>query len=508
MRSLHIKSMMSVCVVWILVLTPLSMPGCTDQPDTEHRDHEGHDHEDHEGHDHDEHTDHDDEHDQGATGGHHEHAEDVVRLTPEQLEEAGVAMAPLSGGTIARFLTLPGEIAFNADNLVHVTPRVPGVVAEVHAHIGNQVTQGQRLAVIDSPELGQVKIKYLTTLQSLGQAQADLERQQTISKNTETLLSLLQTKPSLSTLQEKAAGLRIGEHKGRLISSYAKLHAGRANYQRERSLQKQALSTQSDLLAAEEAFNSAQAEYLAAFEDIDFRYHADGIQAQRAFRVAESAVSNADRRLHLLGLSKEQIQSIDSEPDMAIARYELQSPIAGRIIYKHASIGEKLSSEEPAYVVANLDTVWMNISVYTQYLSEIREDQPVTVMAREHKASGRITYIGSNLSEETRTVVARVVLDNADRRWRAGEFVTIRIETGRRHVERAVSLQALQRYEGQQVVFAEARHGITPWPVHLGHRNDKLAELLEGPPVGTSIVVSNSFLMKSELGKSAAGHEH
>ena len=259
---------------------------------------------------------------------------------------------------------------------------------------------------------------------------------------------------------------------------------------------------------AEEAFNSIQAEYLAAFEDIDFRFRADLTQAERAFRVAESGVSNADRRLHLFGFTQKEVNAIESDPDVAIARYELHSPLGGRIINKHISVGEKIEGDEPAYIVADLDTVWLNIHVYAEYLSDIREDQPVLVGTGDRKTSGRTSYVSSSLSKSTRTVVARVVLQNEDRRWRPGEFVTVDIETGRREVDRAVPVEALQRYEGNQVVFVRDDDAIVPHPVRLGYRNDKLAELIAGPPPGTPIVVKNSFLMKAELGKSAAGHEH
>ncbi len=436
-----------------------------------------------------------------------EHGEDLIRLTSEQLHEAGVVLAPLAGGTIATHLTLPAEIGFNTDNLVHVTPRVPGIVAEVHAFIGDEVVQGQLLGVIDSPDLGQAKIEYLTALQALSVAQADLDRQRIISTNTEALLGVLKAEPSLEALQAEAADLRIGENKGRLISAYARLQSARANYQREQTLRTQNLSTQADLLAAQEAYNSAVAEYLAVYEDIDFRYHADLMQAQRAFRVTESAVSNTDRRLHLLGLSQDQIDVIQAEPDTAISRYELHAPIAGRIVAKHLSIGEKVE-EEPAYIIADLSTVWLNISVYAKYLDQIHEGQPISVTAGDRHAAGTISYVSSTLLEATRTVIARMVLDNRERRWRPGEFVTVHVETGRVAVDRAVPVEAVQVYEGAQVVFVQEERGIRPHPVQIGRRNDELAELLDGPPVGARIVVKNSFLIKAELGKSAAGHGH
>ena len=89
-----------------------------------------------------------DDHDDAEDGG---HSGDIVRLTDEQLAEAGVVIAPLTGGTVATHLLLPGEIGFNMDNFVHVTPRAGGVVTEVHAFTGDEVQTGQLLAVLDSP---------------------------------------------------------------------------------------------------------------------------------------------------------------------------------------------------------------------------------------------------------------------------------------------------------------------------------------------------------------------
>ena len=436
------------------------------------------------------------------------HSGEIVRLTDEQLAEAGVIIAPLTGGTVGTHLLLPGEIGFNMDKFVHVTPRAGGIVTEVHAFTGDEVQSGQLLAVLDSPALGEAKIRYLTALRELSQAQADVERQRTISANTEALLTLLKTDPSLEALQIEAAKLRIGQDKGRLISAYAKRHAAQANYQREQSLREQNLGTQADLLSAQEAYNSGIAEYLSVFEDIDFRFSADLMQAEQGLRVAESAVSNADRRLHILGMSEEHIDAIESESDTAISRYELHAPVTGRIVMKHLSVGERITEEESVYSIADLSTVWLNVSVYAKYFHEISEGQTATVVADDRKASGRISYMSSAVSEATRTIIARIVLDNTDRLWRPGEFVTVRLETANEVVPRAVPVGAVQVYEGHDVVFVQDEDGIEPYPVELGRRSHELIELLKGPPVGTPIVVRNSFLMKAELGKSAASHGH
>ena len=491
MKAIH-PHMIRVLSVLIAVVLCAGQFGCKDDAHAPHAGHEEHgEHNEHRGHD-----------------VHDEPSVDVVRLTGEQLKEAGVVIAPLGGGTISRQLTLPGEIAFNANTMAHITPRVPGIAVEVHAHLGDEVKPGRLLAVMESSELGQAKIDYLTSVQTLDQARADLERQRTISTNTDTLLALLKGRPTLEELQDKASGLVVGENKGRLITTYAKMTTSRANNKREQSLRQQGLSTQSDLLAAEEAFNSARAEYFAALEDISFRYQVRLTQAQQAYRVAETAMNNAERRLHLLGLSDDKVKSIQSEPDTAISRYELQAPIAGRIVAKHISVGEKTSGEQLVFTIADLSTVWLNISVYAKYLSDIHEGQNVTVTAGERTAAGRISYIGSTLSESTRTVIARVVLENKDVSWRPGEFMTVHIEISKDQVKRAVPVGAVQTFEGKSVIFVQDEDGIEPRPVRLGRRSEQMVELLAGPEVGAPVVMKNSFLMKSELGKSAAGHEH
>ncbi len=451
---------------------------------------------------------HDDHGDHGDHGDEEEHG-DVVQLSPAQLERAGVVIEPLAGGTIATHVTLPAEVGLNYDKVVHVTPRVPGIVTQVFGLLGQQLEKGALLAVLESPELGEAKIAYLQAIQAKAIADANLAREQTVSKNTEILLDILRQKPTLEELAQKVTGLRIGENKGRLISAYARVNASRANYNRERGLREKGLSTESDLLAAQEAFNSSQAEYMAAFEDIDFTFHLRLQETEQAALVSASTVDNAERRLHIFGLSQEQVLGIVDEPDTSVSRYELTAPSTGMIVSKHITPGEKVGTEEPVYTLADLGTVWLNVSVYTRYVDQIKEGLRVTVRAGGRETVGLVDYVSPIVSEATRTVSARVVINNSDGLWKPGEFVTARVETGRIQADRIVPMDAIQTYEGQEVVFIQDEDGIEPVPVRIGRRSDTAVELLgDDIALGTPIVVRNSFLIKAELGKGSAGHDH
>jgi cobalt-zinc-cadmium efflux system membrane fusion protein len=453
-------------------------------------------------------TDHDSEgHDDDA---HDEHGEEeLVRLSDAQIESAGVAVAPLAGGAIAMHLTLPAEISVNQDTLVHVTPRAAGIASEVRAFLGDEVETGRTLVVLESSELGEVKIALLQAAQQHTVASAALELQRTVSANTSRLLEILAAEPDLAQLRESATGLRVGENKGRLMAAYARTKSSEANYARERSLRQQGLSTEADMLAAQEAYNSALAEYMAIFEEVDFLYQVRRDEAQRAAAVATTALQNARRRLVLLGLTESDIDGVPDEAPDQIARYEVAAPISGRIISKHIAPGEKVMADAAVYSIADLSTVWLNIAVYESYLSLIRVGQAVVVHAGDREAQGTVTYIASALSEGTRTVTARVVLDNASGKWIPGEFLTVQIETEESQVARRVPVGALQQWEGRDVVFVREGDAFEPRPVRVGRRNARFAELLgDDVPLGAPVVVNNSFLLKAELGKSSAGHDH
>lgn len=450
-----------------------------------------------------------DDHSDSPKGSEDDHGDEVVLLTQAQLDASGVIIEPLSGGVISTSIMLPAEVGLNQDTVSHVTPRVNGIVSKVNGYLGDSVQAGDLLAILDSPELGETKISYLQAVQSNLIADAEYQRQKTISENTAKLLDILREDPSPSDLREQTDSLRIGENKGRLLSAYARMKAGAANYAREKELNDKGLSTQADLLAAQEMFYSTQADYLAAFEEIDFSYRLRLQKASQEAMIAVSGVKNANRRLHLLGLTEEHISQVATEPDTHVSRYELHAPIDGRIVSKHLTPGEKVGTDNSVYTIADLSTVWLNISIYSQYSGMIEQGQHVTVHADGMTASGVVDYISAIVSESSRTVAARVVLENHDRAWKPGVFVTVSIETDSSHAARVVPIDAIQTYEGHPVVFIQDDDGIEPVQVTLGRKNEHSVELLGNDvAIGTPIVVANSFLMKAELGKSSAGHEH
>ena len=89
-----------------------------------------------------------------------EHDEDVVRLTPERMRMAGIEVAPVGEMEFGRRITATGEVELNADRTAHVGPRIPGRVVEVRGFLGDRVSTGQPLLILDSVELGRAKAEF------------------------------------------------------------------------------------------------------------------------------------------------------------------------------------------------------------------------------------------------------------------------------------------------------------------------------------------------------------
>lgn len=447
-------------------------------------------------------------HDHGEHGGH----ADVVHLTPAQVKTADLTVAAVGPAAIARSLEAPGEIAFNADRLAHLAPRTGGIVTEVLKTSGDAVTAGEALAVIQSAELGNAKIEYFGSRVNLELAQKDFARQTALRDNTDKLLTLLRTGKPSAEVETTLDGLPIGEGKSNLLTAYAAHRLAQSAAARAEKLNSDKLISEANYDLALREAESARARYVGAYEEARFQRQIGLQEAERALRLAELAHQNAERRLHMFGYSDEQLPELDKEKDTEVARFVLRAPFAGTLLERHLAVGEQVGPESDVFVLADLSQVWCLIQIHSQWLGGIRTGDNVTVRltdtGRTHSA--KLGAILPSLNEQSRTAVARVVLDNPDRSLRPGQFVAVSIESEKTSAPIAAPVAALQTHENHPVVFVVSAdgHEFEARPVELGRRDAQHVEILGGLKLGEKIVVKNSFILKAELGKAGAVHEH
>jgi cobalt-zinc-cadmium efflux system membrane fusion protein len=198
------------------------------------------------------------------------------------------------------------------------------------------------------------------------------------------------------------------------------------------------------------------------------------------------------------------------ESNEGLTSYEMKSFISGTVIEKHMTLGEVHSEDVDAFVIADLDTVWVNFSIYQMNLQRVSVGQKVVISAGQGvpDARGVISYISPSVDQHTRTATARVVLPNRGGRWCPGLFVEGRITVEETEVALLVPKSALQTMDGQTVVFVEAQESFKVQPAEIGRTNHTSAEVLSGLMPGQKYVSKGGFVLKAELLKGAFGDEH
>lgn len=424
-------------------------------------------------------------------------------------ERAGIETAPAVTRNISATVEAAAEVEFNANLVTRITPRAAGVVRSAAAQPGDRVEAGQVLAVIESAALGEAKSEYIQRREDDALARADLERAELIHEGVARLLEACTTDATTQQVQEQLAAAPVGEAKSRLLQAHAALLLARANAEREAQLLQKEIGSRQEYEAAQSALAAAEADFIAAREEIAFDSQRQLQGAQRAAQVAASAVRAAERRLHLLGLTDEEVAAIGTEPDEALSRYELRSPVPGVVIERRAAIGEAVAETDPLFVMADPTTMWLMMDAYQRDLPLLREGQPVLLTLDGlpgRSFEGRITWIASQVDDRTRTVRVRADLPNPDGLLRAKMFGRARIIVHEDAAVVAVPRAAVQTDGCCQLVFVQQSDTeFEPRKVALGADAAGYVEVLSGLREGEVIATAGSFLLKTEILKGNIG---
>ncbi|MBB5370700.1 MULTISPECIES: efflux RND transporter periplasmic adaptor subunit [unclassified Janthinobacterium] len=269
------------------------------------------------------------------------------------------------------------------------------------------------------------------------------------------------------------ASTELSEQRSSLLSAQRRLSLARSTYEREEKLWHEKISAEQDYL-----------------------------QAQQAWREAEIAVQNAGQKLNALGAT--------GGGKGPLNRYEIRAPFDGMVLEKHIALGEAVKEDANIFVISDLSSVWAEIAVPAKDLATVRVGGKAEVKASAFDASakGVITYVGALIGEQTRTAKARITLSNPDMAWRPGLFVTVAVVSGEADAAVTIASEAIQSVEDKPTVFVQIKQGFQATPVKLGRSDGKLTEITQGLSTGTPYAAQGSFVLKSELGKDAAGHEH
>jgi cobalt-zinc-cadmium efflux system membrane fusion protein len=228
----------------------------------------------------------------------------------------------------------------------------------------------------------------------------------------------------------------------------------------------------------------------------------DYLQARTALSEAEINQHAAQQKLAKLGAG--------AHDTAGLTRFELRAPIDGTVTDKRISAGQSVAEDAAVFTVSDLGSVWVEVAVSAKDLQAIQTGQRALVSASafEAKAEGTLSYVSPLVGEQSRTATARIVLANPKGLWRPGLAVNVAVVAGEADVPVAVQAEAIQTVDGGQVVFSRNGGQFKASPVSLGRSDGRFVEVREGLHAGDTYAVRNSFVIKADLGKAGASHEH
>ncbi len=195
------------------------------------------------------------------------------------------------------------------------------------------------------------------------------------------------------------------------------------------------------------------------------------------------------------------IESNDSLKD-----YAIRAPIAGVIQSRQTSVGE-ISSNTPLFTVVDTRKLWATLQVFSAQRFEVKPGLPVHVVHNNHRHDSTVDSLAPADQGEP-YVLARVLLDNPNGDMAPGDLVTGEIDAEIVSAALVVENQALQKLEGKTVVFVQEGDQFHAQVVKTGRTDGRHTEVLVGLDAGVHYVVENSYLIKADIEKSGAAHEH
>ena len=318
--------------------------------------------------------------------------------------------------SIKSTLSAPGKVIAQPQRKAIVSYAFSARVAQIHVHLGDWVSPGQKLITLESEEVGNARSEYYKAL-------ADFE-------------------------------------------------LAKVNFEREKNLFDRGVGPKKEFL-----------------------------QAESDLKVAEANLEAAEKKLHVLGFTEEQVERI-SETHQIKPIITLYSPIRGKIIERNVVMGAMIDQSTELLVILDPTVLCVDADIYEKDISKIKIRQQVEIVVPafpDEKFFGTIKYISDVLNQETRTITVRTEVKNEDMKLKAGMFASIKITLNQQDLALAVPSDCILEDQGEEVVFIKKGEEYFLQVIETGAKENGYVEIIQGLSEGDVVVCKGNYQLKSKL---------
>ena len=426
-----------------------------------------------------------------------------VSLTEAKWAAARIVVAPVERRTLQPTRTVPGRIDYNGTRHVAVKSPVDGLVRKMAVLVGASVEDGQVLAVIESPELGERRADVLLQQAGLELARRERDWWQELYSNLDELLARLKRPQEIAVLERDFADKPLGDYRRDLFSAYSKYRTADAIHANLKALAEGAVSTRT-VLEQRAARDAASADFQATSEQVAF-------DSKQKLGKASAAFDDAARRL---AVAKERLtwltgQSADAPhvpiQEESLSTWPVKAPFAATVEEVMLATSERVRQGDAIVLLADTTRMWVQADIREKDWSALSLSAGQMIQVQTPALPGKtldatIAFVGRTVNTETRAVPIVADIRNDDHLLKPGLFVRVLLPDGPQRETLAIPDSALVRHEGRTFVFVEV--GPRDFEAHdvvVGLSIDPWVAITSGLTAGDRIATSGTFVLKSEL---------
>ncbi len=419
-------------------------------------------------------------------------AEETVKVSQALTKDLQMKSEPVQRRLISTKLHVTGQIHPEFGKEVELTARVPGRVVDILVTPGQQVTAGQVLALIDSQEISDLEAELIEADGKLDIARAHEEREKQVFEE-----QLKRPKTLINAMAQ---------------FDEAKVHLDftAREFKRLEELQKERIAAAKDYFVAQASYNKAQSVYRQAYIDLQREeglfqnkgmIKKDYQVSQAETRHAQKHLNTLRQRLTFLGMTPKMVDQIANTGEIA-GTVPITAPISGLITHQDVALGEIVDPGKQAFRITDLKSVAISADIAEADMSHVKNGMKVTAKVAGYQGKtfiGTISYIGSHVNSDTRTVPIRASLLNSDLKLKPNMFATIDMDLTPRIVL-ACPKGAVMKRDAHKVVYIAHGESYKQHNIETGSQNAHYYEVVSGLNEGDRVVCSGALLLKTEFG--------
>ena len=370
-----------------------------------------------------------------------------------------VTVYKITNEDIISTVSYTGEI--KAEDEGYVSPKSAGTVKSIYADIGDYVSIGQTLAVLDDTDY---RLAYNQALAAYNSALA--------SYNSVTNGSLKQTDNQL---------------KSAVSSAEIEYNNARDNYNRQKALYDAGAISKVTLESAETRYKNAEINYNSAKSSYNITVNEVNKDSEKS---AKAGVESARAALETA--------------ENSLKNTVVTAPISGYIASNNANIGQMATQGSPLFIIKSSDNVNAEVSVTESvipYISIGTEANVSVESAGIENIGGKVTEVNTVKDDKTGMYTVRISIDNKDGKLKIGMFANISLNTQSVKGAVAVPSDSLILEDDSYYVYVANGDKAEKRKVEVGVENNEFTQITSGVKSGESVVVTGKEYLSEQNNK-------